>query len=428
MVNKSAESGIRVPSSLVIDWPEWLRFSGLDRLQRLHIREVPETFFPVDILPCAFQLLESGGLLVLEFVGETDTLALTRRMLNKAHNFGFEPEFSATGVDYSRCMAFVYTGEARANKILVKSTTGYESELITLFGDVFGHPISSAHWRWKYPLNTENQSLIALAGEHVIAHYGVSPRNICVSGNHLLAAQVGDIMVDSSHRGGLVTSSYAQVAYITMMQMQEQISEDPLWTDYTVGFGFPHGRHMKMARRLALYNDGGNVHLVRFLTSNAPGSSTFSLVTTFDDALKRIWNSANKQLKASLNGACMVDRSWLYLLERYRFHPQNEYQIAASVDAVFVLSLFPDGIYRVVDYIGDIAALTENISQLAALLKVSEIRMWLMEWVSQYIAGSDTVKWNGVKASLALMYTRGSSFEQFKDIPWWITLGDADFI
>lgn len=415
-------------STLVIGWSDWLRFTGLERYQRLHIRDIPDAFFPVDILPCAFQLLESGGLLVLEFAGETDTLALTRRLLNKAQNFGFEPDFSAAGVDHSRCIAFVYTGEARSNKILVKSTTGYESELITLFGDVFGHPMSTEYWRWKYPLNTENQTLIAVADDHVIAHYGVSPRNISVAGNNLVAAQVGDVMVGSSHRGGLVTSSFAQVAHITMMQMQKQVSDDPCWTDYTVGFGFPHGRQMKMARRLALYHDGGNVHLVRFMVPQPPDTSAFTLTDNFDASLKQVWNEANARLKSSLEGACMVDRSWLYLLERYRFHPQNEYQIAASEDAVFVLSLFPDGVYRVVDYIGDITTMTENINQLAALLNVSEIRMWLMDWVTQHIAGSDTVKWEGVKASLALMYPAGGSFEQFRQIPWWITLGDADFI
>lgn len=417
----------------MIDWEKWLGYTDLDRFNKIHICNIPANFFPVDILPLAFQLLKSEGLLILEFSGYVDLLQVSARISEKARNFYLEslnPGDRNVGANFdaSRCIAFRYQGDARKNKILVRSTTGFNSELMTLYQAVFGHAISDEYWRWKYPSDTENQTLIALSGRQVIAHYGVSPRRIRASAKPLLAAQVGDVMVDSTHRGGLVTSSFAQVAHITMMQMQKEVQSDPYWTDYTVGFGFPHGRQMKMARRLSLYHDGGDVRLVSFRFAQLPSSIDVVSLELDSAAAKAAWEQAYPALNASLSESCHVDRDWRYLLERYCYHPEKSYTCVALPDAMFILSLFPDGVYRVIDYLGELEHLTQNIRMLAAYQGVKEIRMWLMDWVEDRVPASQEVQWGDVKASLALMYPEGGSFEANCQAKWWITLGDADFI
>lgn len=418
-------SKLKMPPAkkLSLDWPNWLKHEKNQRYSYIAIHSIPNNFYSSQIFPLCSQILEQEGVVSLFFHSKTPGLSEISALKRKASRFGFNL-YRDAHCSRDQALHFSLKKPEKLSSVIVKSSSGYESQTRALFKRVFGDAISEEYWRWKYPSNIENQSMIAIYNSTVVAHYGILSRTASIDGMSFPVAQVGDVMVDNSHRGRLTSSSFMRVTSMTIQQMQSKFFPPSCSPDFVFGFGFPHKRHMRLASRLSLYHDAGDVNLVRFNRNTSDIDSSCRLHEQIDKRFENRWDESWKRMQSSMEGRVLLDRTWLYFLRRYWHHPEKTYQYVTTSEAVFVISKFDDGVYRIIDFIGDIDTLAEAAQKLMVFLDVNQVIMWVIDWFSTNYE-CELVSY---KASLALMYQPEGDYKQYQSLPWWISMGDTDFM
>ncbi len=117
----------------------------------------------------------------------------------------------------------------------------------TLFEQVFGHPMSEAHWQWKYG-GGRGRAVGAIKDGQLVAHYGGVSRPVLFHGERTLACQVGDVMVLAS-----ANRSLARTGPMKQIGATFAVLEVGYGLPHLVGFGFPNARAFGVAKRLGLY-------------------------------------------------------------------------------------------------------------------------------------------------------------------------------
>jgi hypothetical protein len=134
----------------------------------------------------------------------------------------------------------------------------------TLFAEVFGTPMSAAEWHWKYG-DGRGQAVGLWRDHELVAHYGAAARAVCMDGEQVLACQVGDVMVRPDANAGLGRQGALQQVAATLLE--QSIG----WgLAHRLAFGFPSGRHMKIAHRLRLYAAVDEVVQLQWDTERSP--------------------------------------------------------------------------------------------------------------------------------------------------------------
>lgn len=224
------------------------------------------------------------------------------------------------------------------------------AEACQLFERVFGQAISPAHWRWKYILGPRlgglNVVARAASGE-LVGHAGVSIFPGTIQAASLSMAQVCDVMVPRSARGGLQTDN----VYPRLLQALQEALRSRFAAPYT--YGFAGARQFKLGIRMGYYRELQHCHAGYF---SAPMSNPWRAAlwaareSDWDlPRLDKIWVRRAPQL------ACpTVARSGAYLAWRYRDHPVNRYQLWLLTHLLrergwFITRTMPDGQICIVD-------------------------------------------------------------------------------
>lgn len=223
-------------------------------------------------------------------------------------------------------------------------------EACQLFKSVFGQTISADHWRWKYAqgprLGGLNLVARAASGE-LVGHAGASIFPGVIQGACLPMAQVCDVMVGSTARGGLE----AHNVYPRLIKTLQEALGTRLDTPYA--YGFSGVRQFKLGARLGFY---------RALQHCRPGYFAQPESTPWGSALWRAreidWDSARldkiwARYAPELVRPTVV-RSGAYLGWRYRDHPANSYQLwllshLSRDRGWFITRTLPDGEICIVD-------------------------------------------------------------------------------
>lgn len=200
---------------------------------------------------------------------------------------------------------------------------GQDSEACALFLAVFGHPVSPAHWDWKYRQGPRSGSINMLArgaGGEVVGHVGASVFPGVVQGKNLPMAQVCDIMVNRQARGGLGTDNvYPQLVMAVQQGLREQFPG-------VFAYGFPGLRPFKLGERLGFYRQIYRCQVARLTQVRQfdPRAFAWSATETGWDIprLDRLWqrHPVHRQAPA-------VARTADYLCWRYRDHPVHAYRL-----------------------------------------------------------------------------------------------------
>jgi hypothetical protein len=80
---------------------------------------------------------------------------------------------------------------------------GDEEQIVQLFNEVYGKPLTIEQWRWKYFGQGNLRVWAAVALDEngaIVAHYGGLPVRMIFKGRHITACQCVDAMVKESHR------------------------------------------------------------------------------------------------------------------------------------------------------------------------------------------------------------------------------------
>ena len=300
-----------------------------------------------------------------------------------------------------------------------------------LFAEIFQHPMSEAHWQWKYG-NDRGCAIGVWEGERLIAHYGGVARNIMYFGQPQSAAQSCDVMVALSGRNTLSRKGPLFLATATYLENQLGYGNPHL-----LGVGFPNVRAWKAPARRGLY--GGPVGRMLELSWPATPGRPLSILAArsldLSDADDRAdadacWSA----MRADLGDMIVGVRDAEALRHRYVAHPDKAYRIVVVHGpggrplGLFVLNPGAQGGCELLDLVGPLAAmprLVEQARRAAASLGASRMFCWVVDNILSHFEGDAQV--HDIEVFVpANAWTAGPPIDHLIG-KWWLTGGDTDF-
>jgi len=223
-------------------------------------------------------------------------------------------------------------------------------EVCELFQKVFGHAISPELWRWKYTqgprLGSINLVARAATGQ-LLGHVGASIFPGTVQRAALSMAQVCDVMVRSSARGGLAASD----VYPRLIKTLQGTLAARFVSPYA--YGFAGVRPYKLGSRLGFYRELQQCRPGYFVQSGAAdwGRALWRAreIEWNFPRLDRIWARYKAQLTRPT-----VSRTGAYLGWRYLTHPTNSYRLwllthLSRDRGLFITRTMPNGEICIID-------------------------------------------------------------------------------
>ncbi|MBS0425225.1 MAG: GNAT family N-acetyltransferase [Proteobacteria bacterium] len=306
------------------------------------------------------------------------------------------------------------------------------TEMLELFKNTFHHDMAPALWHWKYGSNASRE--IGVWRENkLVAHYGGLSRKILFFGQPQTAVQIGDVMVDASERGTLTKKGPFFLMAATFLERYIGYNKP-----YLVGFGFPNVRAMKVAERLGLYAEVGQ--MVEFswtpLAKWPCVKTRLHPIDRTDDpraaaAVEACWRKMAENLRAALVGI----RDWPYLQRRYLNHPTQRYQLmlvknrfGGRARGILVLrhDTFGCEIVDIIAPLSEIPLLVLHARRLAGINGHDRLFCRITENFAACFAAA-----GGTKQALdiripASIWDAAPSVDSLRN-HWWLMSGDTDF-
>ena len=302
-----------------------------------------------------------------------------------------------------------------------------------LFQRAFNLPMSRKLWDWKYG-EGRGQGIIAWAGDRVVAHYGGITRPLRYMGRPELGCQIADVMVDPTERGVLTRKG----PFFLTAASQSEVSRGK----HLIGYGFPNARAMKMAVRLGLYAQVGEIAKIYWPPSPKPPSLWTRLLMrvrrikqTEEDRLDAIAEPLWRQMSTDLRAAIVGVRDGSWLRYRYLAHPDYDYHVLLMSAR---LTAKPYGIVVLREEYGrceliDLLAPPAHFPRLIEVAR-SIAGLWGSEglycWISAGYAQT-LIRCGGERQELDVLiptsiWTEDPGPDVLRD-RWWLMSGDTDF-
>jgi len=266
----------------------------------------------------------------------TLALSLIRRQAGMLRTEGHDPATAmrqleqrlaalASGATAGQALQFERTAIPAQGLVLVGAERS--DAMRSLFGQVFGHEMSAAHWQWKYGDGRACAVGIEQDGR-LIAHYGAQRRDLLVFGRPEVACQMCDVMVEAQANRSLARRG-------PMHRMTATILETQLgWGQrHRYAFGFPSDRHNVLARRLGLYTAVDALVQVSWPAAPAPAparcrTETVALVRgTLAAGQRRAIDRLWRAMAAAMTEVVLGVRDAAWLQWRYLQSPHASYAV-----------------------------------------------------------------------------------------------------
>ncbi len=308
----------------------------------------------------------------------------------------------------------------------------YAGAMRALFAEIFHHPMSEAHWRWKYG-EGRGFSIGVWEGERLIAHYGGVAKDIVFFGEPQSAAQSCDVMVAPAGRATL--SRQGPLFLATVAYLENQLGYG---NPHLLGVGFPNDRHWKAAARLGLY--GGPVGRMLELSWSAERGRPSPTVAVRPLDLNRVEDRADADacwsaMRADLNDMIVGVRDANALRHRYAEHPDKTYKLfvvrhrlTSRPRGLFVLRPDAEEGCELMDAVGPLAGMPRLVAQArraAASLGANRLIGWVVDNIRPYFGAAAAVRDLEINVP-ANAWTAGPPIERLIG-HWWLTGGDTDF-
>ena len=320
---------------------------------------------------------------------------------------------------------------------LVQVDPDYATQACELFGDVFGHAMTGAHWQWKYG-GGRGRAVGLLRGDALVAHYGGVSRRIAYFGRPALACQVCDVMVSKGantalHRRG-------PIYQVAATFLEHEIG----WHQpHLLGYGFPSARAFGVAQRQGLYAAVDSIVCASWPAVDAPrgprrvcevlGSADRTLGERHRRTIDALW----QRMAAALSDRIVGVRDAAWLQHRYLAHPTLRYQVlllrrpwTRRTLGVLVTRAHERHL-DVLDLIAAPADFGELIAlarRRAAAVGLERVDCWITQSQLQYLSDIDAPVLSAVPTGIVVpanVHTPGP-VNEVRD-RWFLLAGDADF-
>lgn len=300
-----------------------------------------------------------------------------------------------------------------------------------LFNEVYGHPMSDSHWRWKYR-EGKSAAIGIWEEDRLIAHYGGVARDILYFGQPRSASQIGDLMVAPAGRGTLSRRGPLFLAIATFVEDQVGYGNPHL-----LGVGCPNMRHWKIAKRLGLYDEPVG-HMLELYWPAAPESSSFTVaVRPLELECIRDRAEANAcwhAMREDLCGMIVGVRDAEVLHHRYVAHPEKNYRLfvlrrrwGGRALGLFVLNPDAEGGCELMDAIGSLRIIPQIVAharRAAAGLGANRLFCWAIDNIRDHFGPAQARDLEVVVPTNG--WTPGPPPRKLSG-KWWLTGGDTDF-
>lgn len=405
-----------------VRFPEPIEPASLDGAV---VEGLREQVHPLSLLEQLATALKPGGVLLLSFATDDAPPRMARWrefVLAIAGRLGLAP---VDNVPDSAIAKLKLSSEPRW-KIGLAHEQDY-LEIASLFGEIFGHNLTTRLWNWKYG-NGRGNAVVARRDGKIVAHYGGMFRGIMIKGKSDWALQIGDVMVHPRERGVLTRHGPFLLTAATSAEIY-----GPL------GFGFPNKRAMQVAERLGLYKPAGRLVKVTWRLPRVKTKETSISMREINRALTRldrlIINSLWVALAKNLGDAVVGVRNADYIQQRYIDHPEHNYFVILGATRYLRLPLGLivlrriDSECEILDYVGPL----KNIPRLLECA-FNVIEHWGVSQAFGWFAQGYLKEWlvmEGKEEPLDIeiptsWWTKDSRALELVD-RWWLTSGDTDF-
>lgn len=302
--------------------------------------------------------------------------------------------------------------------------SGDEDGIIRLFNNVFDREMTRAEWQWKYVRGRE-RVYASLAVNHlgaVIAHYGGLPQRMVHNSKEIHGMAIGDVMVHPSYRG---TKLFKKIA--------ELLPPVSALDGFTLGYGFPNERAMRLPEILGIYEKVENVwesvKEVRRINNTARFIYKLFPLDFEDERVDALWNS----LKNWIRLAVIRDRD--YLKWRYQEHPLFRYELW-GVKKRFQQKLIGFAVLRregeellLIDFLcplRHLVVLFQKIENYAVVSGSRKLRLWHPEYLNKRF---EDLGFTVSKSGTCIPRTTHPAWLKKDEIKghFFYTMGDTDF-
>lgn len=406
-------------SILILTGRAWFDDYSHQKYHCIHLTMTCGSISSVDLFMLAASRLHRNG----EFLIKLSSPLSYGNLTSMAIIFDFER--IDTNQTLSTQLVFRFCGRETKLGFQMAQSRSYSDYCLSLFADAFDSSISDKFWHWKYPKDKVVNSVVALKNNKAVAHYGLCDRNALYNDRVFGFAQASDVMVAPGERGAISSSIFYELV---------QLGEKPFYasdSNISVIYGFPHGRHYKLGARLKLYEPVSPIFEVVFDIpddSKSEGAASTSIEVELvklnvnsKAGIEHLW----KSMTSSAN-VLLLERSYLYLLQRYAFHPEYKYSIYHFENCYFVIKVSGDKIF-LMDYLGLIESYAENLVLFISFLSKRglgrKLHLWCLEDISTLFIEPIQIMDTG---AVFVCKKYSSDLPDLKR--WWITMGDTEFL
>jgi hypothetical protein len=295
-----------------------------------------------------------------------------------------------------------------------------------LFEAIYHQPLDRELWAWKYAEGRGN-AVLAFKGDQLVAHYGGMYRDILLRGQPEWAMQVGDVMVHPAQRAVWTRQGAFFLTCSTWAEMYGPFD-----------FGFPSGRHMRLAEKLGIYVQAGKVLESRWTPAESTRPRAGTRLQPVDAQggaigaeIDVLWSA----MAADLAEAAVCVRDWQWLQRRYLHHPSFRYEVVSvrarwtgRLIGVLVIRLHPDEC-ELLDLIGrlaDIPLLIDQARRICALRRRGSLYLWISDTRARHFQVHGAAQ-REIDLEIPTDGWTGSSRAGELVHRWWLTAGDSDY-
>ncbi len=295
-----------------------------------------------------------------------------------------------------------------------------------LFEAIYHQPLDRELWAWKYAEGRGN-AVLAFKGDQLVAHYGGMYRDIRLAGKPEWAMQVGDVMVHPAQRAVWTRQGAFFLTCSTWAEMYGPFD-----------FGFPSGRHMRLAEKLGIYVQAGKVLESRWTPAERPGpriATRLQPIAAQTAAIGAEIDALWSAMAADLAEAAVCVRDWRWLQRRYLQHPSFRYEVVAvrarwtgRLIGVLVIRLHPDEceLLDLVGRLADIPALIDQARRICALRGRRSLYLWISDTRARHFQVHGATQ-REIDLEIPTDGWTGSPRARELVDRWWLTAGDSDY-
>lgn len=249
--------------------------------------------------------------------------ALSDEQINSLNESNLEYRRKYTTGHYGYTALCFRAAEPSSRWIAADIPLSHSQEMLSLFREVFNQDLGEPMRHWKYAPEQSHAFGVWNREGKLVAHYGGFVRILSMFGKITPALQIGDVMVHPSERA--VMTKHGAFFLAASSFFDQYVGKGKL---YSMAFGFPNRRAIKIGQRLNLYASVERIFKRNWSVEGADLPFWLAIEPLFDqphwsEAADRLWQIMQKNTADFI----LVCRDSAYLSYRFQKRPDGNYLV-----------------------------------------------------------------------------------------------------